>query len=253
MTRVKLLPRINALGVSAILDRADGSVPTPENADDVIQAHSSFVWFAPSGGTASVELAGDISRELREIAKSCGYPSEVGSKDRATFDCEAAIWLGTHDDLRTGEALRDDVWGFLTAALLPQLVAWRFPDLSPKRFSGGVRNAFQRLWMRGSTLDRGEDHPDRWGLVRALSEDAMVQIFERASISSDARLARAVAEAWVVTADTIGTGRMEDIMRRAIKYLRIRNEIIDLGYLEDDALRLTCRTAFERIAGINSA
>ena len=93
---MKLLPRINALGVSAILDRADGSVPTPENADDVIQAHSSFVWFAPSGGTASVELAGDISRELREIAKSCGYPSEVGSKARATFDCEAAIWLGTH-------------------------------------------------------------------------------------------------------------------------------------------------------------
>ena len=73
-----------------------------------------------------------------------------------------------------------------------------FLDLSPKRFTGGVRNAFQRLWMRGSTLDRGEDRPDRWGLVRALSEDAMVQIFERASISSDARLARAVAEAWVV-------------------------------------------------------
>ena len=41
MKRVRLLPRMNALGVSAILDRADGSAPTAENADDADNAYIS--------------------------------------------------------------------------------------------------------------------------------------------------------------------------------------------------------------------
>jgi hypothetical protein len=117
------------------------------------------------------------------------------------------------------------------------------------RFEGGPRNAIQRLWMRGSTLDRGPGHEDRWGLVNALSEDAMVQIFERASLSGEPRLARAIAEAWVVTAGRIGRSRMEDVMRRATKLVRLRNEIVALAFLSDHVLLAEIQSIFDRIAG----
>jgi len=38
---------------------------------------------------------------------------------------------------------------------------------------------------------------------------------------------------------------MESIMRKAIKILRIRNEIIDLSYLSDDHLEMTIAKVFE--------
>lgn len=80
-----------------------------------------------------------------------------------------------------------------------------------------------------------------------MSEDAMVQIFERASISGEHRLARSIAEAWVSTAAQIGRGRMEDVMRRATKYIRVRNEIYDLASLEDDALQTEINRAFGKV------
>ena len=138
--------------------------------------------------------------------------------------------------LATLEAHRDAIEAGLTReearALLP---------------AGGARNALQRLWMRGVTLDRGEGHAERWALVRGLSEDAMVQIFERASISGEYRLARSIAEAWVSTAANIGRGRMEDVMRRATKYIRVRNQIYDLASLEDDALHSEISRAFGKV------
>ena len=106
--------------------------------------------------------------------------------------------------------------------------------------------------MRGTCLDRGEAHADRWGLVRELSEDATVQIFERASISVEHRLARSIAEAWVFTAAQIGRGRMEDVMRRTTKYIRVRNEIYDLASLEDDALHSEISRAFGKVIELDA-
>lgn len=248
MSRTRLLPRLNALGVAQILERTGTDGPSSDDALGLLEENSSLLWFAPSGGTAAVDLAGDIARGLREIAERHGFPQRGDTTRRAAFDVEAAIWLGPQDGLATGEGLRDDVWAFLTSVLLPDVVAWRYPDLNPSRFAGGVRNCFQRLWVRGSVLDQGSGHPDRWRLVETLSEDAMVQIFERASISSDARLARSIASAWVATADRIGRGRMEDVMRKSTKYLRLRNEIIDIGFLETEELDAVILDAFRKVA-----
>ena len=66
----------------------------------------------------------------------------------------------------------------------------------------------------------------------------MVQIFERASIASNDRLARAIAEAWVAVASEKGRSIMEDVMRRAIKLIRVRMEFIDLTSLTGALLRL---------------
>ena len=98
--------------------------------------------------------------------------------------------------------------------------------------------------MRGQILDRGEEHPERWMLVETLSEDALVQIFERASIAANAPLARAIAEVWTETAGEIGRGGMEDVMRRSMKLIRLRNEIVDLCALSESDLAAEVKAVF---------
>lgn len=249
MSRVDLLPRLRAVGVSHLLEGSNGAAPAPERIIEIIGENSPFVWFAASGGSARNALPGELARGLKEIAERCGYPGENSQKMRADFDREAAIWLGSHPSLNNGELLRDDVWAFLTTALLPEIVEWRYPERNQERYAGGVRNTFQRLWMRGVTLDLGDGHSDRWVLVRELSEDAMVQIFERAAIASDARLARAIARAWVDTAGLIGRGRMEDVMRRATILIRVRNQVVDLAHLQDHDLAAEIAHAFKVSVG----
>lgn len=250
MTCIRLLPRLNELGVMKVIEDVKGDMPSVNEVLDTLEEHSSFLWFAPSGGSASAESAVEISRGIREIARKYGFPDASGQKARSNFDTEVCIYLGSLDDLATGEALRDDVWAFLSSALLTDVVAWRFPDRNLERFRGGVRNAFQRLWIRGATLDLGEESPDRWRLVRALSEDAMVQIFERASLAGDRRLAQSIASAWLDASRHIGRGRMEDVMRTATKLIRLRNEILDFGCLEPAVLKQEVEKIFFRVAGI---
>ena len=252
MTRVHLLPRLNELGVMKVIEDVKEDMPSVNEVLDTLEEHSSFLWFAPSGGSASAESAVQISRGIREIARKHGFPDASGQKNRSSFDTDVSIYLGSQDDLATGEALRDDVWAFLSSALLADVVAWRFPDRNLERFRGGVRNAFQRLWIRGATLDLGEEAPDRWRLVRALSEDAMVQIFERASLAGDRRLAQSIASAWLEASRQIGRGRMEDVMRTATKLIRLRNEIVDLAYLEPVLLKQEVEKIFFRVAGITN-
>lgn len=90
--------------------------------------------------------------------------------------------------------------------------------------------------MRGRALDRGVGHPDRWQLLEELTEDALVQITERPSIGGDRILALAIAEAWLRAARHHGKAAMEDIMRRAILRIRIRNEIRSLADLPSNDL-----------------
>lgn len=154
-----------------------------------------------------------------------GFPEVNSSGARSRFDREAAKFLAGYPALRSGESLRDDVWACLATVFLPDVVRWRFEGCPRDRYLGGVRNAFQRLWVRGVVLDRGEGSADRWQLVDHLTEDAMVQIFERSSISGNPVLARGIAEAWLKTRDRVPAGEMESLMRQATKIIRLRNEI----------------------------
>lgn len=234
---VLLLPRLTSLGVSNVLEVFGSSPPTSMGARSVLNDGASMLSFAASGGNRSEELAESVGGAIREIALKSGFPDNSSQVARSNFDREAAIYLASHPDLGTGESLRDDVWSYFATVVAPDIVSWRFPDRASHRFEGGVRNAFQRLWMRGAVLDRGAHHENRWGLVRALSEDAAVQIFERASIGGNRPLAIALAEGWVSMAAKIGRGNMEQVMRRATKLIRLRNEIVDLGGLQESELR----------------
>lgn len=249
---VLLVPRLTAIGVSLILDVAGERPPTPELAQAVLADKSSILSFAASGGNRSA-LANDLEAAIRAIAARTGFPDNTSQVARSKFDLEAAVWLGSDTRLRTGEFLRDDVWSYICTVLLPDVVGWRFSDRALPRFKGGVRNTLQRLWHRAVVLDRGEARDGRWDLVRALTEDAAVQIFERASIAGDKALAIGLAEGWVRMAQKIGRGSMEPVMRHATKLLRLRNEVFDLGGLTAVELKAVVDSCFDFALDIASS
>jgi hypothetical protein len=243
---VQLLPRLSPLGVAGVVESLRGGEHTPARSRQALEDFASTISFAASGGHRSEELAGELGARLREIAVLAGFPDNTSQVARVKFDHEAAINLATNADLATGESLRDDVWAYIATVIAPDVVAWRFPDKAAHRYEGGVRNAFQRLWMRGKVLDRGEGVDDRWNLVRLLSEDAAVQIFERSSIAGSKPLALALAEGWVRMAARVGRASMEPVMRRATKVVRVRNEIFDIASLVQGEREAMVSDCFEQ-------
>ena len=250
MSNLRLLPRLNDVGVMRCmenLERLSDDGAEPMGLDRRLREYEAWIWYAASGGSVSTELVAEIHAEMTAIGQRHGYPSHASDKQKSAFDVEAARWFAGHPHLASPELLRDDIWAFLSCVMLQELAIWRYSARQRARFAGGVRNTFQRLWIRGRTLDLGETlGPGRWRLLEGLSEDAMVQIFERASIASDAPLARAIAIGWINTADRIGRERMEDVMRRATKLLRLRNQIIDLTFLANEDLDKEVEHAFTR-------
>lgn len=200
---------------------------------------------ATGGSTATTPLLHEIRSGIVGIARKFGFGSGDSNNNHAGFDAALAGWLADREELFSGEALRDDVWTFIGVVMAPDVVHWRFGK-SRERYLGGIRNTFQRLWLRASVLDRGLDHPDRWGLLEHLTEDALVQITERPSIGADPILACELAEAWVRTSAKIGRTKMEPVMRLATLRLRIRNEIQALSDLPDHLLVTTIDEFFER-------
>lgn len=236
MSTVLLLPRLPFLHAARLLEEFRLKTPLPVFSLSELTEFNNRITYAPSGGHRSPETALGLAGELRRLAESCGFPSGNSTMNRSRFDSEATKLLAGHHALGTGEALRDDVWACLAMVFLPDVVDWRFRGYPRERYLGGVRNTFQRLWERGIVLDRGEGIDNRWQLVEKLSEDAMVQILERASISGHPGLSRVIAEKWVATTETVPLGKMEDIMRKAMKIIRLRNEIYDYPSTKEDYL-----------------
>lgn len=238
-----LFPRLHALGVRHLL--SDLARLTGMSLEDRLEVALRFLSWSPSGGSRTAETHLESFRNgLLELAGEHGFPHESNLKKRAPFDAACAGWLIEAGPIVGGEALRDDIWAFVACCIAPDICIWRFEGAHPERFAGGVRNVFQRLWLRGRAFDRGEGSEDRWGLLRELTEDAMVQIVERPAIAADARLASAIAEAWVVALRQVGPGPMETAMRKAVRRLRISNQIICLGMLEQLELDRVVRQAF---------
>lgn len=194
------------------------------------------IGFGPVGGSPVdpaklVQFRDDVTA----IAKQAGFPGDRSLAARTGFDTACAIFLAEHPLFQSGEALRNDVWTFIATGLLRQITAWRY-DLAPERWHGGVRNTYQRLWMRARALDRGEGVPKRWELVETLTEDAFMGIVERPSIGGDRAIAVALGEGWLRAAERQGRGAMEPLMRRALIRLRLRNEILALTTLPPNQL-----------------
>ncbi|MEY9770470.1 hypothetical protein ABIA14_002747 [Sinorhizobium fredii] len=241
---VTLLPRIPELAAERILDQFLRSGPMgwagfhPDRLPDGVR-------FAATGGSqVTATDLGDFRRELVEVSQKCGFGSEGTRIAFARFDSDVAALLSETSILRSGEALRDDTWTFIGVVLAPDITHWRF-GAARERYLGGVRNTFQRLWLRARVLDRGDGSVERWGLLQELTEDALVQIVERPSIGGDPILAREVAEAWIRAAKLHGRAAMEPIMRRAALRVRIWNELRSLSTRPTETLRSVLDEAFE--------
>lgn len=240
---VLLLPRLPGPAAEVLLEQyaADGFAAWPG-----FDPHSlpEAVRYAATGGSQvqPKQLAAFRDR-LLAIARSNGFGEARAQSSSANFDVEVAESLAEDPLFQSGEALRDDVWTFVGASLAPDIVHWRF-GTARERYLGGVRNTFQRLWMRGSALDRGAGQKKRWELL-GLSEDALVQIIERPSLGGDPVLARAIATAWLRASLHHGRSAMEPIMRRGILRIRIWNELRSLASLPGHELTDVLDDAFD--------
>lgn len=250
MASVALFPRLQPTTVARLLDEM-GDSPVPVSCRQALRRIEE-ISYAASGGNRNEHVIDHVDKGIRTRAKEYGFPGVANDEARSKFDYDISLMLGIMRDFQSGEALRNDVWAFIATVILPDVVAWRFKGISAERFHGGVRNAFQRLWVRGRYFDRGGGSDDRWLYLRELTEDAMVQIFERASLSSEPHLAQAIAHGWVRTAQSIGRGRMEPVMRTATKLIRLRNEIVNLAALPADALVEQIDRVFKRAVELHS-
>lgn len=228
-----LMPRLPNAVADRLLDSFLRSTPSKwpgfdaENLPDGVR-------FAATGGSrvTSAQLR-ELRNGLLGIANRNGLALGASRASHAKFDQIASVWLAGIAWLQSGEALRDDVWAFISVVLAPDIVYWRFKD-ARERYLGGVRNTFQRLWMRAHALDRGANAPQRWNLLSELTEDALVQITERPSLGGNPMTARELGEAWVRAAGKYGRSSLEPIMRRVALRVRVLNEIRDLSLLRPD-------------------
>ena len=241
---VTLFPRLPGPAAEILLDQnlARGfDAGFQFNPTDLPEA----VRFAATGGSrVSPTQLSDLRDRMLKIARTNGFGNASVHLSHAKFDAEMAASLAEDALFASGEALRDDVWTFVGAILAPDIVHWRFGD-ARQRYLGGVRNTFQRLWMRGRALDRGTGHRKRWQLLEELTEDALVQITERPSLGGDPALARAIAEAWHRASLHHGRRAMEPIMRRAALRVRIWNEIRSLAEVPSEKLSGLLDCAFD--------
>jgi hypothetical protein len=226
-------PRLTIQGVRVILQ--DRSVFADDWRARRAQVSRWTTW-APTGGRRRTD---DDLSELRnsiiDIAARHGFPNSASQRELSAFDLQATIAFIELDLVPGPEALRDDVWAFLAAVLVPDVVDWRF-GATAERYHGGVRNAFQRLWLRGVAFQQGAG-PDRWEIVGSLSEDANVQILERPSLSGSTRVARAIGQEWLTLYRQPLGAALEAVMRRAAISLRITNQVLYLDALDEGALR----------------
>jgi hypothetical protein len=227
MSEILLFPRLSVRAARELLQQIKGrsaadlsGLATPDSADALYPA---------TGGTRiRTQALEEIRERLVACARAFGFPDSRGGQS-VKFDPEAASILFQHLPICPGEASRDDVWSFLSICLLPDLTTWRFPDQNDRRFLGGIRNTFQRLWWRAAML-RADDTPDPWALVR-LPEDALVGLMERPGISSNRAVTRAIASAIERLAGSLPTALREDGWRDAYKRIRQRIPLVNLDAL----------------------
>lgn len=245
---VILLPRLPGPAAEGLIDRFMADGPNDWigfDPDDLPEAAR----FAATGGSRATRGdLGELRSAVLETARANGFGTNSSRTSHASFDAELGPLLAELPLLASGEALRDDFWTFVGVSLAPDVVHWRFRK-ARERYLGGVRNTFQRLWLRARALDRGEQHPERWQLLQELTEDALVQITERPSIGADTVLARAVAETWLRARIHHGKSAMEPIMRRAALLVRIWNEIRGLADLPTETLARVLDGAFDLPGG----
>ena len=240
------------------------------NADPANRCFSGFEhpqrFFQASGGDRLPDEELKVARAaILAIAEKSGFPGHPPSSTRnlayARFEAAVAEWFAGWAALDverpgvTAETTRRDWWSYLTLVALPDVACWRWVSetqgnlLKHERFLGGGRNTFQRIHRRVLCLDRGTDHPDRFGLIRELKEDDFSAILERPSLSSSPRIARMIAEELLMMRARLseagwGLGQQQSVYRQAIKALCAYGIVTAFDLLDHAQLQDVVRECF---------
>lgn len=219
----------------------------------------------PTGG---LPITDALLKELRDAvvqaARKHGFPDRRPTSF-LRFELEVAQVLAAWAPLwnaqgsPSGEALRNDCWTFITVVVLPDVALWRWPakggeDSSGSRswkgrMLGGSRNSFQRIFRRVMCLDRGADHPDRWGLIRELQEDDFSAILERPGLSSNREIAVCLGEEYLAMKQRLSqlsAGVRQEVYRQATKAIRAYGVVQPLDLMSAENRALLIRAAFQR-------
>lgn len=257
-TLIPQLPDIAALPILA--EMALKTAPVSLDLGNELRHSQAYVM--PSGGLPVEDAALQQLRELIfSAARHHGFP-ETRPRSFLGFEYQVAeilaswepLWI---DDIPSGESMRNACWTFLTVVVLPDVALWRWPpslggetDKAWKgRMLGGGRNAFQRIYRRVLSLDRGQSHHDRWGLIRELREDDFSNILERPSLGSNPHVAVCLGEEYLAMRERLSTASAEiqtRVYRDSTKDLRAYGVVQVLDLLPRTDLEALIRETFHR-------
>ncbi|MFD9163022.1 DUF6339 family protein [Streptomyces sp. NPDC059558] len=199
------------------------------------------VFYAATGG---MRLPQQRLRALREAVVGCaidhGYPASPARRQAASFDIATAEILHRESGIIPAEAVAGDLWAFLSLVVMPDVAAWRFPDLHRDRVLGTdvTRHVFGRLWWRAHLLhDEGADREDLYAALSVLGEAAFDQIYaRRTSIGGSPHLVRAIVRTWEGVDVAHGDVGERDLLRDFLKRVRRLNAFISFDSLPADVL-----------------
>ena len=249
---MNLLPQLPSIKAKVILEDI-ASKSNCETLDPKGNFKVEGIFYVPTGGRIiNDENLEKLRNNVLEKAKEYGFPS-TNQKSFLEFEYEVAkilsnwsyLWI---DGEPSGESFRNDFWSYLAIVLMPDIVSWRWgfpPEGEPTkswsvRFIGGGRNAFQRIFRRILSLDRGPSHEDRFGLIRELKEDDFSNILERTSLGSNSRIAIPLAEEYLAMRqrrkDMKASNQLK-IYREATKDLRSYGVVQSLDLIDANNLK----------------
>lgn len=232
---VALFPRFTKAAAEMRFEEIKGSTIEELGVADTSVSDNAF--FAQTGGhRISAEQLKTFRTSVLEIARGFGWPDQGDEKSKASFDAHCALWLLDASPICSGEAFRDSVWAYLTINLLPDVAAWRFPARNMRRFIGGVRNTFQRLWLRAFLLQEIGDRDALLDHLMKLQEDTFLQLIERPGASANPHVSSRIAAAWVMASRLENSKPMEKVHRLVMKEITQTGAVINLDSLESSQL-----------------
>jgi hypothetical protein len=194
--------------------------------------HHLAVYGATGGARVPDSVLADLRSRVIAVASDLGFPNPARKETTMSFDAKAGAILASCLPIGPGEASRDDVWAFMSLILMPDVATWRFPNQQERRLFGGVRNVFQRLWWRSALLRDPANEADPLWLLQ-LPEDALVGLMERPALSSNPRVALAIARGVHELSVTLPSSQREEGWRRAYKRIRQRMVLVNFDFLQD--------------------
>lgn len=258
-----LIPQIPSGVAEALLPALALAKPEAMEPGDEFR-HSQAIAQTTGGQPISDVLLKQLRDPIVTSARKHGFP-RTRPTSFLDFELEVAEVLATWAPLwkgqgqPSGEALRNDCWTFITVVVLPDVALWRWPAKSDEdgpgsrswrgRMVGGTRNAFQRIFRRVMCLDRGVEHPDRWGLIRRLQEDDFSAILERPSLSSNREIAVCLGEEYLAMKQRLSqlTAAMrQDVYRQATKAIRAYGVVQQLDLMPAENRAQLIQYAFRR-------